>query len=220
MDYAALTDFLAELYLNNHKTWFEAHRPTYDRLRGEWLDFVEQIIAGIAAFDPAVGGLSPADSMFRIYRDVRFSHDKTPYKTHFSAAIEPEGRHRGNPAYYLQMDHEGDLFLGGGVWMPEPALLARIRAYIAAHPERLAAVLQEPAFAAAFGELDQGERLKRPPQGYEEGTPGIEWIKLKSFTAGAAPAGWQERGDGLGEWLVEQFRILSPLILWLRAAAE
>ena len=217
MDFSALITFLSELALNNNKPWFEEHRPTYERLRGEWLAFVGQVIDGISQFDPSVGIVSPKDALFRINRDVRFAKDKRPYKTTFSAAICPQGRSSGLPAYYFQINEAGALFIGGGVYMPEPTILGQIRQHIAEHPERLSAVLADPAFAATFGTID-GERLKRPPQGYDNATPGIEYIKMKSFTAGIEPAGGLARGDKLADEIVTAFRAMFPLIGWLRAA--
>jgi uncharacterized protein (TIGR02453 family) len=221
VDFPALIAFLSELALHNNKPWFEEHRPTYERLREEWLAFVGQVIHGTAQFDPSVGIVSPKDAMFRIHRDVRFAADKRPYKTTFSAAICPQGRASGHPAYYFQVNEAGALLIAGGVHTPAPPILGQIREYIAEHPERLTAVLADPGFAGVYGKID-GERLKRPPQGYDEQTPGIEYIKLKSFTAGFEPAGWAARGpagaDDLAGEIVEGFRALHPLIRWLREA--
>ncbi len=217
MDFPAVIAFLSELALNNDKPWFEEHRPTYERLRGEWLAFVRKVIDGISLFDPSVGIVSPKDALFRINRDVRFSADKRPYKTTFSAAICPQGRSSGLPAYYFHITEAGELLIAGGVHMPAPAILGRIRQHIAEYPERLSAVLADPAFAATFGTIG-GERLKRPPQGYDETTPGIEFIKFKSFTAGMEPEGWLARGDHLAEEIVGTFDALFPLIRWLREA--
>lgn len=217
MDFPALITFLAALALHNSKPGFEEHRPTYERLRGEWLAFVGQVIGGIAQFDPSVGIVSPKDALFRVNRDVRFARDKRPYKTTFSAAICPQGRNSGLPAYYFHITETAELLIAGGVYMPAPPILSQIRQHIAEHPERLAAVLADPAFAATFGTLE-GERLKRPPQGYDETTPGIEFIKLKSFTAGREPQGWLARSDQLADEIVATCRALFPLIRWLRAA--
>jgi uncharacterized protein (TIGR02453 family) len=217
VDYPALITFLSELALHNNKPWFEAHRPAYERLRDEWLAFVGQVIAGTAQFDPDVGIVSPKDALFRIHRDIRFSADKRPYKTTFSAAICPQGRSSGWPAYYFQISEAGVLLIAGGVHTPAPPILRQIREYIAEHPDRLAATLADPAFAALYGTIE-GERLKRPPQAYDEQTPGIEYIKLKSFTAGVEPAGWLARGDDLTGEIVAAFRALYPLIRWLREA--
>jgi uncharacterized protein (TIGR02453 family) len=212
-----LIAFLSELALHNEKPWFEEHRAAYEQLRGAWLVFVGEVIADIAPFDPSVDIVSPKATQFRINRDVRFSKDKRPYKTTFSAAICPQGRSSGLPAYYFQVNEAGVLMIAGGVYMPEPTILGQIRQHIAEHPERLAAVLADPAFAATFGTID-GERLKRPPQGYDETTPGIEYIKLKSFTVGYEPQDWLMRCDHLADEIVAGFRAMYPLIRWLREA--
>jgi uncharacterized protein (TIGR02453 family) len=217
MDFPELIAFLSGLAMHNEKPWFEEHRATYERLRGEWLWFVGQVIAGTSQFDPSVDIVSPKDALFRINRDVRFSADKRPYKTTFSAAICPQGRNSGLPAYYFQINETGVLLIAGGVYMPAPPILGRIRQYIAEHPERPAAVLADPAFATLFGTID-GDRLKRPPQGYDEQTPGIEFIKLKSFTAGVEPEGWLARGGDLAGEIAAAFRVMFPLIRWLRQA--
>ncbi|MGE5603896.1 MAG: DUF2461 domain-containing protein [Nitrososphaerales archaeon] len=217
MDFDALVSYLAELALNNNKPWFDEHRPIYERLRGDWLAFVGQVIPGIAQFDPPVTIVSPKDSMFRINRDVRFSKDKTPYKTSFSAAICPQGRSSGLPSYYFHITEAAELMIAGGIYMPQPDILGQIRKYIAGYPDRLSAVLADPAFARTFGTID-GERLKRPPQGYDETTPMIDYIKLKSFTAGVTPQGWLARQATLAGEIVTTCRAMFPLIRWLREA--
>ncbi len=217
MDFSALVAFLSELALHNDKSWFDAHRPAYEHLRGEWLAFVGQVIASIARFDPGVGIVAPKETQFRINRDVRFSRDKRPYKTTFSAVICPQGRNSGLPAYYFQINETAALMVAGGVYMPEPGTLGQIRRRIAEHPERLAAVLADPAFAATFGGI-AGERLKRPPQGYDDATSGIEFIKLKNFTVGVEPAGWLARSDHLADEIATTCRAMFPLIRWLREA--
>ena len=210
--------FYAELRKNNNKPWFEEHRQTYERLRAEWLALVGQVIDGVAEFDPSVADVvSPKDATFRINRDVRFSSDKRPYKTTFSAAICPQGRGSGMPAYYFAISEVGVLLIAGGVYMPPPPILGQIRQYIADHPEQLAAVLADASFSAVYGAIE-GERLKRPPQGYDERTPGIEFIKLKSFTAGIKPEDWLVHADSLVDDLSAAFRALFPLIHWLRQA--
>jgi len=161
--------------------------------------------------------VSPQDALFRINRDVRFSRDKRPYKTTFSAAVCPQGRNSGLPVYYFQINEVGELLIAGGVYMPAREVLGPVRKYIAEQPERLAAVLADPAFVATFGTLE-GERLKRPPQGYDENTPGIEFIKLKSFIASRTPQDWLARVDTLADEIVAACQALWPLITWLRGA--
>ena len=214
MDCAALAQFLAELEHNNNKTWFEANRSRYDALRADFTDLVEEVIFGVAAFDPRAQGLTPKDCIYRIYRDVRFSKDKTPYKTTFSAAIP---RNMIGAGYYFQLAHDGKLMTAGGYYMPDNDALARIRTFIAQRPGQLQAVLDEPGFRAQFGTLD-GPRLTRLPRGFDEDTPLPDMVKLKSFTVAKEYPVRDLDGDALAPLVVADFRAMRPLVAWLREA--
>lgn len=148
---------------------------------------------------------------------MRFSPDKRPYKTTFSAAICPQGRNSGFPVYYFQINEKGDLFIAGGSYMPPPPLLAQIRQHIAQDPAQLAALLADVSFRTTYGDIG-GERLKRPPQGYDEDTPYIDYIRLKSFIVSHEPADWLAHAATLDEQIVRYFHALLPLITWLRKA--
>jgi uncharacterized protein (TIGR02453 family) len=149
MDFPRLTTFLADLAENNERAWFEAHRSEYQALREDFGAFVGQAIAAIAEWDEGLRWKDPKDCMFRIYRDVRFSNDKSPYKTTFSAHISEQNRRGGPPGYYLEIDHTGTMLAAGGIWMPEPKTLARLRDSIAEHPQRLEKATGSPARRAA-----------------------------------------------------------------------
>lgn len=216
MDFPRLSRYLAELSANNHRTWFEANRAEYRVLRDDFHAFVGELIEGIAAFDERVRWVDPKAAVFRIYRDTRFSRDKSPYKTTFSAVASDAGKGHQAPGYYFQVDQRGVLFYGGGIYMPASAPLGRVRDHIARRPERLRAVLDGPGFAETWGEL-QGERLKRPPQGFSAESPMLEHLKLKSFVV------FRERpadGDGILPEMVEAFRVMHPLVEWLREALD
>ncbi|HEX8244145.1 MAG TPA: DUF2461 domain-containing protein [Longimicrobium sp.] len=222
MDFPRLSAFLAGLAANNEKQWFEAHRAEYQALRDDFHAFVGRVIAGVAEWDDSVRWVDPKDCVYRIYRDVRFSSDKTPYKTTFSAVISERGRHGHGPSYYFQVDHNGVLMAGGGVWMPPPEQLALIREQVAEHPERLRAILDAPAFRSAFGGLWNGHTLKRPPAGYSADTPLIDVIKLKSFIV-ERERDVARKADDVLPWLLETFRAMHPFLLWHHealAAAE
>jgi len=213
MDLLRLSRFLAGLAANNERGWFEANRSEYRSLRDDFYELVGALIARIGEWDEEVRWADPKACVFRIYRDTRFSRDKTPYKTTFSAVVSDRGKGHEAPGYYFQVDHRGVLFQGGGIYMPTPRALASIRDHIARRPERLRAVLDSPGFGETWGEL-QGERLKRAPRGYAEDTPMIEQIRLKSFVV------FRERpaeGDVLPE-MAEAFRAMHPLVTWLREA--
>lgn len=213
MDLPRLSRYLSELAANNHRAWFEANRAEYRALRDDFYAFLGELIERVAGWDENVRWVDPKAATFRIHRDTRFSRDRSPYKTTFSAVISERGKGHEWPGYFLQVDGKGVLFLGGGIWMPTPPALARIREHIAAHPRRLQAVLDGPGFAETFGEI-QGERLKRPPQGYAADTPMIEHIKLKSFIVAREHTA---AGDVLPD-VEKTFRTLHPLVDWLRGA--
>jgi uncharacterized protein (TIGR02453 family) len=214
MDFPRLARYLAELAANNDKGWFEANRAEFQALREDFAAYVGRVIAGIAEWDASVRWVDPADCIYRIYRDVRFSRDKTPYKTTFSAVIHERGRRGGGPSYYFQVDHHGVLMAGGGVWMPEPERLALIREHVAEHPEWLQAILDAPDFRAAFGGLWDGHTLKRPPSGYAADAPMIGILRLKSFIVERERDVSSGRGD-VTPWLLETFRAMHPFLAWL-----
>jgi len=219
MDFPRLSTYLAGLSANNDRAWFEANRAEFQALRDGFHAFVGDVIGDIAQWDDTVRWVDPKDCVYRIYRDVRFSNDKTPYKTTFSAVISERGRHEGHgPSYYFQVDHHGVLMAGGGVWMPEKDRLALIREHIAEHPERLRKVLRARAFKPTFPTgLWDGHKLKRPPAGYAADAPLIELIKLKSFLVERERDVGHD-AQGVREWITETFSAMHPFILWLRDA--
>ncbi len=217
MDFEALLAFLSGLAQNNNKAWLEAHRETYAALRGQFLGLVTRVLDGITLFDAQVGIVEPKDCLYRINRDIRFSPDKSPYKTYFSAGICPQGRSSNMPGYYFHISDKAEFLAAGGIYMPEPRQLALIRRHIAEQPARLAAVLEAPEFVATFGTLE-GERLKRPPQGFDESTPYIEMIKLKSFSVGRVLSGWRDGPERAADQAISTFRAMYPLVNWLREA--
>lgn len=219
MDFPRLTAFLADLAENNRREWFEAHRPEYQALRDQFTAFVGQAIERTADFDERVRWKDPKDCLFRIYRDVRFSNDKSPYKTTFSAYVSEQNRRGAPPGYYLEVDEKGIMLAAAGIWMPPADVLARLRASIAENPERLQKALRSKGFKKTFGDL-QGERLTRPPRGYTADTPLIEFIKLKSYIV------WHETDaraithDDALRYVVDSFRTAKPLVDWVRTVLE
>lgn len=211
--------FLEELAQNNNRDWFEANKPRYQELRKGWTELVQQVILALAGNDSALEGLSAERSLFRINRDVRFSKDKSPYKSSFSASMCPQGKATAMPTYYLQLDHTGTLMTAAGVHMPDTEIAGRIRRYLAAHPLQADEILSDPAFVAAFPRGLDAERLKRVPKGFDESLPNIELIKLKSFTISNEEndAGAMSEGD-LFEHIVGSLSAATPLVKYLRDA--
>ena len=213
----ALHAFLTELKFNNSKDWFDANRGRYQSLRQEFIAFMVGVIQGGARTDALVEGVRAQDTLFRINRDVRFAHDKSPYKTTFSAAISPGGRHSTLPIYYLQLGADESL-VAGGVYQPQPADLRIVRDYIQRFPDRAGALLAHEGLTESFGGLGREGILKRFPQGYGEGS---ELLKFRSFTLSAAIdlALFDHKGAGdLSAFVVRKCADMQPLHAWLREA--
>lgn len=215
-----LIQFLGELAENNNRAWFVMNKPRYDILRAEFLELVTTLIAQISEFDPEVTHCNPRKALFRIHRDMRFSHDKSPYKTTFSAAITASGLKKpsqgGGPAYYFQIDATGTLLVAGGEYMPPPDRLRAIRRHVVTDAAGFAKMLRNKKLKDRFGDLQQEGKLTRLPKGFDADTPHVEYIKLKSFIVWTEASMKNKLPADLCGDLVAEFRDAYPLIAWLR----
>ncbi len=200
--------FLADLTAHNERSWFQPRKAEYERLLKEPL---EALCLALAPRFEAAGLPLRADSRspFRIYRDVRFSADKSPYKTHVSASFPWTGDGGGVGAYFHFQP--GEVFAGGGMWHPEPAQLAAWRHAIDADLGTVRAVLDAPEFVATFGEIS-GDRLKRVPTGFAADHPGAELLKLKDVTFGRRLSDDEALSPELPDTLVATFAAAVPLL--------
>ena len=213
--------FLRDLARNNNREWFAANKPRYeDVLRQPYLRLIADLqtpLAKISAHyraDPRAQG----GSLFRIHRDTRYSHDKTPYKTWAGARFGHERRREIEaPSFYMHLQ-PGDCFAGGGIWHPESATLKKIREFLADNP----ATWKKAVHAKAFRERFEfwGERLKRPPHGYDPAHELIEDLKLKNFAAGQGFAESLACSDELLPYLAATFKRIAPMIDYLCAALD
>lgn len=215
-----LTQYLAELAENNNRAWFVMNKPRYDILRAEFLELVVRLIAQVSKFDPAIAGCNPKKALFRINRDMRFSHDKSPYKSYFSASITASGLKKpsqgGGPAYYFHIDASGTLLIAGGEYMPPADRLRAIRQQVVADAKGFGKLLKNKKLVETYGDLQTEGQLKRPPKGFDADSPHIEYIKMKNFIV------WNEQpvkkmlSDTLEKELVSGFKDAYPLVSWLR----
>ncbi|MES2832409.1 MAG: DUF2461 domain-containing protein [Pseudomonadota bacterium] len=215
-----LTQFLSELSENNNRAWFVMNKPRYDILRAEFLEMTASLIAEVARSDPFVGSCVAKKALFRINRDMRFSHDKSPYKSFFSASINAAGLKKpskgGGPSYYFQIDGRGKLLVAAGEWLPPADRLAAIRQQIAADPAGFAKLIRNKALTTHFGGLQEEGKLKRPPKGFDIAHPQIESIKLKHFIV------WRETDieglmpEAVASEIVKSCKAAQPLVMWLR----
>jgi uncharacterized protein (TIGR02453 family) len=217
-----LIQFLAELSENNNRAWFVMNKPRYDILRAEFLELVTGLIPQIVKFDPAVAGCNPKKALFRINRDMRFSHDKSPYKTTFSAAITASGLKKpsqgGGPAYYFHVDAQGTLLVAGGEYMPPPDRLKTIRQHVIADAAGFRRMLRNKRLQEAYGDLQDEGKLTRPPKGFDADAPNIEYVKHKSFIVWKETSLKKKIPADLGKELAAGFKDAYPLVAWLREA--
>ncbi len=175
----ATLKFLKDLAKNNHREWFAENKNLYIEANEDVATFVENLIEEIAKFDAEIGKLDAKKSLFRIYRDVRFSKDKSPYKTNFGAGL---GMGKGNKVsgYYLHIE-PGKSFLAGGVYQPETSVLKEIRKEISMSGKDFLKILDHKDFRNNFRGLSVEGKLQRVPNGFEKDDPMAEYLKLKSF---------------------------------------
>ena len=177
----ASISFLEKLAKNNNKAWFDKNRNAYEAAKEDFDVFVTDLLALMPPVDVSFRELKAKDCVFRIYRDVRFSKDKTPYKAHFSAGFSRGGKKFAGAGYYLHTE-PGKTFAGGGLWMPDGPLLKAVRQEIDYNFDEFKAIIGTPAFKKLFKNIE-GEQLKTLPQGYSADNPAIDYLKMKSFVA-------------------------------------
>ena len=220
MHLPALFEFLEGLSQNNNRPWFVLHKPAYDILREEFLALVTGLIEDIRKFDTELGPIDPKKAALRIYRNLRFSRDKTPFKTNFACAIGGRAQRGFRPAYYFHVDAKGILLAGGGIYQPDKSVLANIRRNIATHPERFSKVLRAARFNKTYGGLAAEESLVNPPKGYAADTPHIDAIKMKHFFGIVEIDIKKKSPKDLRAEVAGLFRDVHPLVAFLREAAR
>jgi uncharacterized protein (TIGR02453 family) len=220
MNVRELVNYLQGLKENNNRAWFAMNKPSYDILRAEFTQFVAQLIEDVVRFDPAVAGQDPKKAQFRINRDIRFSKDKSPYKSNFSAVIAPGGKKDPGSHYYFHVDHEGKVLVAGGCYMPPADVLAKIRRHIADNPADFARLLRKKRMWGHFGSFAEEGKLARPPKGFDAETPHIENIKQKSFIVWTEAAVKGMEAKALRAHVVDGFKEALPLVQWLREAVK
>ena len=217
--------FFRGLTRNNRKEWFEEHRSDYEgKVKAPMLALIEEVDTRLATIVPEIIG-SPRKSMFRIHRDVRFSKDKSPYKTHAACwfyhrdaghSIGGEAAH-GGAGYYFQFDAKSS-FCGGGIWMPPRPALQRIRQSLADDYQGFVDIVSSRAFRQRFGALDEEAMLTRVPRGYDADHPAAKWLRYQSFTAGRELTTDDLLSPKLPDTLAKQFAAMAPFVRWLNAA--
>jgi len=217
MDTKLVLEFLSQLKLNNNREWFQANKKWYESARKEVEVFVSEMIIAISAIDPSVQTPAMKDCMFRIFRDVRFGADKSPYKTNFGAFIARGGRKSSFPGYYFHFE-PGESMIAGGVYMPPPDVLKLLRSEIYYHSSELKEILERPRFKACFSELGNFDKLKKAPKDFPADFPDIDMLKYRSYIVSQMIPDKTIVSDNYNKKVKELIEELQPFMAFLNRA--
>ncbi len=208
--------FLKNLKKNNNKSWFDAHRKEYEAAKIDFENFIQSVLDKHGKNDADLKELAAKKCMFRINRDIRFSKDKSPYKTNFGASMDKGGKKSGFAGYYFHLQ-PGKSFLGGGLWMPQPDALKKVRQEIDYCFNEFKKIVSSKKFKAIYGELYTGEgiQLSKVPQGFEKDNPAAEYLKFKSWLVLTDIADAELTSKNLLTKTVDAFCLIQPFIKFL-----
>ena len=214
--------FLRELIANNHREWFDANRQYYKEAQNDFNNFIDRLIVEIRRFDITIGAITAKDCVYRIYRDVRFSNDKTPYKNHFGAYIVQGGRKSPLGGYYFHIEPADAGYLNhsmwaGGIYSPDATTLKAIRTDIFEHPEEYKAIIQSKEFTDTFKWFD-GNMLTTAPKGFPKDFANIELIKRKDYTYYRNIDEQTLLSDRLLEESIRVFKLMEPFNKFMNRA--
>lgn len=213
--------FLKDLKANNNRDWFMANKPRYETAKKEFEGFMDNLLLEIAKFDPSIGHHKGKDCIFRIYRDVRFSKDKSPYKTHFGAHVTSAAKKseiHSRAGYYIHIG-PGESMLAGGAYMPHGPWLKAIRNELAHEADRFRKIVNSKNFKKYFDEFE-GEQLKTAPRDFPKDHPEIELLRYKSFLATHKCKDSQVTSPDFLKHAGKTFKALFPFDQFLNEAAE
>lgn len=215
----ATLKFLKELKKNNNKSWFDKNRRQYDTAKEDFTLIVTQVIKSVGSFDPGIANQEAKNCLFRINRDVRFSKNKDPYKSNMSAYFNKDGKKGLGAGYYLHIE-PGKSFVAGGIWMPEPQVLAGIRQEIDYSFTEWEKIVVSTPFKKNFPDGLQGEALTRPPKNYDYSNPAIAYIKMKTFIVTSSFTDATVQNKNFVKEVTQQFRAMKPLVDFINRTME
>lgn len=213
--------FLKDLKKNNNKPWFDAHRKEYDAAKNDFGQFIQAVIDKHGKADDTISHLKAKDCLFRINRDVRFSKDKSPYKTNMGAYINRGGKKSLFGGYYFHCE-PGQSFVGGGLWMPMPPELSKVRQEIDYNLAEFRKIIGSKKFKSVYGDLshDAEYTLSRVPKGYEADNPAAEYLKLKSFVAMTKVSDVELASKDLVKKITSSFEALQPMLAFVNHSLD
>ena len=211
--------FLKDLKKNNNKPWFDAHRKEYEAAKKDFAGFIQIVIDKHGKNDSTIKSIAAKDCMFRINRDIRFSKDKSPYKTNMGAYINRGGKKSLFGGYYFHCE-PGHCFVGGGLWMPMPPELSKVRQEIDYNLKELKKIIGSKKFISVYKDLSRDKEyvLTRVPKGYEPTNPAAEYLKMKSLVALTKISDKDLTSKYLLQKTITAFEALQPLIEFINSA--
>lgn len=218
MDFNIIFKFLKDLAKNNDRAWFEKNKPKYLEAKDQFDQFVTKLVHELADFDSSLGALDPKKITFRIYRDVRFSKNKLPYKSNMSAGISAKGKMVDEPGVYLHIQPNNKSFVAAGLWMPQPEPLNKIRQEIDYNPDSIKKILNDKKFKKMYGEFDRDQELKNAPKGYEKDHPMVDLLRLKSFVVSHNFTDEEVKRKNFLKSVIETYKVAKPLNDFLKEA--
>ncbi|TGL87121.1 DUF2461 domain-containing protein [Leptospira congkakensis] len=205
-----ILQFLSELKLNNNRNWFLENKTRFQEIQNELIMITGSLLGEIEKFDKTVRGVDPKSCIFRIYKDVRFSKDKSPYKTHFGIFMRGGNRKIDGTGYYLHIEPDGSL-LGGGCYKPEPKALQQIRERIVADTKSFRKILENQKFVQNFGTTFYAEKLKTAPKGFAKDHPALEFLKYKGFAVAKKIKNTDLTSNHFMDDAIQSFQTIYPL---------
>ena len=218
MNFEFILKFLSDLSKHNDRIWFEKNKVRYLEAKQSFEDFVAILVKEFGKFDGGIGGLDPKKLPFRIYRDVRFSKDKSPYKLNMGAGFSPNGKLVQEPGYYVHIEPGNKSFIAGGIYMPDSENLSKVRQEIDYSPEKLKKILNKNSFKKLFKGFDDFDKLKTVPKGYAKDHPYIELLKHKSFIVSHAYSDKEVTETKFHKAVASHARVIKPLNDFIREA--
>lgn len=212
-----ILSFLEALAQNNNRDWFNDHKKLYQESLESFREFIGVILNGVSQVDPTIGDLEAKDCIFRIYKDIRFSKDKTPYKTHFGGWMAKGGRKSTDAGYYFHLE-PGNSFMAAGVWMPPKEQLSLIRQEIMYNPDSYFSVISNPAISKRYERGGKEDMLKKGPAGYPKDFEFLEELKYKHYIFSRQYGDKEILTKGFTDMLVDDYKGLYPLVDYLNHA--
>lgn len=206
----SILEFLNELKNNNNREWFQKNREHYQRAKDEMDLFVNGLIPYIRDFDPSIDLITAKDCTFRIYRDIRFSPNKSPYKTNMGAYIARGGKNSAMAGYYVHFE-PGASFLAGGIYMPQPEVLKIVRQEIFYHFDEFNQIINDGKFRKLFGQIDDENKMKTGPRDFPKDFHGIEFLKFRNYAVAHQASDEQVISTFYLDYARKVFLTLHPL---------